>query len=124
MKNETYIEDIAKYKGKEVKISGWLYNKRSGGKLHFMLIRDGTGTIQSVVSKADVSDDVFELCDTLRQESSIKVRGKVIEDKRSPIGYEIHVKNVELVHQAEEYPITPKEHGIDFLMDLRHLWLR
>ncbi len=124
MRKETYVEDIAKFEDQEVTISGWLYNKRSGGKLHFLLVRDGTGTIQSVVSKADVADEIFELCDGLSQESSIKVTGMVVRDKRAPIGYEIHVKNVELVHQAEEYPITPKEHGIEFLMDLRHLWLR
>ncbi|HEX9970800.1 MAG TPA: asparagine--tRNA ligase [bacterium] len=124
MRNETYVEDIAKFAGQDVTISGWLYNRRSSGKLHFMMVRDGTGTIQAVVSKAEVSDDVFALCDTISQESSVKVTGKVVEDKRSPIGFEIHVKNVELVHQSEEYPIAPKEHGIEFLMDNRHLWLR
>lgn len=124
MKNETYVEDIAKFQGQEVTVSGWLYNRRSSGKLHFLMVRDGTGTIQAVVSKADVPDDVFALCDTISQESSIKVTGKVVEDKRSPIGFEIHVTHVELVHQSEEYPITPKEHGIEFLMDNRHLWLR
>ena len=124
MRNEVYVEDIAKYEGQQVTISGWLYHKRSKGKLHFLLVRDGSGTIQAVVSKADVSDDVFELCDDLSQESSIRVTGKVVEDKRAPIGYEIHVEDVERVHQAEEYPISPKEHGIDFLMDHRHLWLR
>ncbi len=124
MRNKFYIADIAKFENQEVSINGWLYNRRSSGKLHFLLVRDGTGTIQAVVSKAEVADDVFALCDGLSQESSIKVTGKVVEDKRSPIGFEIHVKNVELVHQAEEYPITPKEHGIEFLMDLRHLWLR
>lgn len=124
MRNETYVEDIAKFESQEVTISGWLYNKRSSGKLHFLLVRDGTGTIQAVVSKAEVADEIFELCNGLSQESSIKVTGKVVEDKRSPIGFEIQVKNVELVHQAAEYPITPKEHGIEFLMDQRHLWLR
>jgi asparaginyl-tRNA synthetase len=88
------------------------------------MVRDGTGTIQAVVSKAEVPEAVFALCDTIPQESSIKVTGKVVEDKRSPIGFEIQVKHVELIHQAEEYPITPKEHGIEFLMDNRHLWLR
>ena len=107
MRNETYVEGIAKFKGQEVTISGWLYNKRSSGKLHFLLVRDGTGTIQAVVSKADVADEIFELCDGLPQESSIKVTGKVVEDKRSPIGFEIQVKDVELVHHAEEY-LKPK----------------
>jgi asparaginyl-tRNA synthetase len=124
MRNETYVEDIAKFAGQDVTISGWLYNRRSSGKLHFIMVRDGTGTIQAVVSKAEVPEAVFILCDTIPQESSIKVTGKVVEDKRSPIGFEIQVKHVELVHQAEEYPITPKEHGIEFLMDNRHLWLR
>lgn len=124
MRNKIYVADIAKFEGQEVTISGWLYNRRSSGKLHFLLVRDGTGTIQCVVSKAGVSDEIFALCDNLAQESSIKITGKVVEDRRSPIGFEIQVKHVELVHQAEEYPISPKEHGIEFLMDLRHLWLR
>ena len=124
MRNETYVGDIAQFEGQDVTISGWLYNRRSSGKLHFIMVRDGTGIIQAVVSKAEVPESVFALCDTIPQESSIKVTGKVVEDKRSPIGFELHVKHVELVHQAAEYPITPKEHGIEFLMDNRHLWLR
>jgi len=124
MRNESYIEDIARYKDQVITISGWLYNQRSSGKLQFLLVRDGTGIIQAVVSRNEVAENVFALCDNLPQESSIKVTGKVVEDKRSLLGFEIQVKNVELVHQSEEYPITPKEHGIDFLMDHRHLWLR
>lgn len=124
MRNEVYVADIANHEGQTITIRGWLYNRRSSGKLHFLLVRDGTATIQAVVSKADVSEEVFELCDVLTQESSIAVTGKVVADKRSPIGFEIHVTDVQLVHKAEEYPITPKEHGIDFLMDNRHLWLR
>jgi len=124
MRNETYVEDIAKFEGQEVTINGWLYNRRSGGKLQFLLVRDGTGIIQAVVSQSEVPDEIFNLCEQLPKESSIKVTGKAVEDKRSPIGYEIQVRDVELVQLAEEYPITPKEHGIDFLMDHRHLWLR
>lgn len=124
MRNEVYVADIANHEGQTITIRGWLYNRRSSGKLHFLLVRDGTATIQAVVSKADVPAEVFELCDDLTQESSIAVTGKVVADKRSPIGFEIHVTDVQLVHKAEEYPITPKEHGIDFLMDNRHLWLR
>jgi len=124
MKNEIYIEGIKDYKDKEVTLSGWLYNKRGSGKLQFLQVRDGSGTIQAVVGKNDVDEKVFNLCRELTQESSIKVTGLVVEDARSPIGFEIHVKNVELVQQAEEYPITPKEHGTTFLMDHRHLWLR
>jgi asparaginyl-tRNA synthetase len=97
---------------------------RSSGKLHFLLVRDGTGTVQCVVFKADVPEDLFGLCGKLTQESAIEVTGTVREDPRSPIGYEISVRDVQLVHQAMDYPITPKEHGVDFLMNHRHLWLR
>jgi asparaginyl-tRNA synthetase len=122
--SRTYVEDIAEWVGKEVTIHGWLYNKRSSGKLHFLLVRDGTSTIQCVVSKSDVSEDVFDLCARLTQESAVAVTGTVREDPRSPIGYEIGVSDVQLVHLAADYPITPKEHGVAFLMDHRHLWLR
>jgi len=124
MKNETYVAGIKEFKDKEATISGWLYNKRGSGKVQFLQVRDGSGTIQAVVGKNDVDEKTFALCENLTQESSIKVTGKVVEDKRSPIGFEIHVNRVELVQQAEEYPITPKEHGTTFLMDHRHLWLR
>ena len=124
MKNTTYIEGISDYEGKEATISGWLYNMRSSGKVKFMMVRDGTGTIQAVVAKNDVDENVFKLCGELTQESSIKVTGTVVEDKRAPSGYELQVNNVELVQLAEEYPISPKEHGTTFLMDHRHLWLR
>ncbi len=119
-----YVEDIGNWVGKEVTISGWLYNMRSSGKLHFLVVRDGTGSVQCVVSKADASEETFELCGKLTQESAVIVTGIVREDPRSPIGYEIGVKEVELVHQAIDYPITPKDHGVAFLMDHRHLWLR
>jgi len=119
-----YVEDIANCVGQEVTIKGWLFNMRSSGKLHFLLVRDGTGTVQCVVSKADVSEDTFARCDGLTQESAIIVKGAVREDPRSPIGYELAVKDVQLVHPAIDYPITPKEHGVAFLMDHRHLWMR
>ncbi len=119
-----YISDIARYQGEEVAIKGWLYTKRSSGKIHFLQIRDGTGTVQCVVSKNDVSQTVFEISDGLPQESSIIIRGVVRADPRSPIGYEIGVTDVQLVQAAEEYPISPKEHGVSFLMDHRHLWIR
>lgn len=122
--SKIYIEEIANWVGKEVTIRGWLYGMRSSGKLHFLLVRDGTGTVQCVVSKADVSEEIFERCATLTQESAVIVTGTVRQDPRSPIGYEITARDVELVHQAIDYPITPKEHGIGFLMDHRHLWLR
>ena len=124
MKNETYIEDIAQHKDKQVTISGWLYNRRSSGKVHFLLVRDGTGIIQAVVGIKDVDEETFEKCKDLPQESALKVTGVVREDKRAPGGYEMHVSNVEVVSLAIDYPITPKEHGITFLMDHRHLWLR
>ena len=118
------IENIAKYEGKEVEIKGWLYNKRSSGKLHFLQLRDGTGIIQAVIFKNDVTPEVFELADKITQESSIIVTGTVKADARSPIGFELSAKDLKLVQMAESYPITPKEHGIDYLMDYRHLWLR
>lgn len=119
-----YISDIARYEGQEVTLKGWLYNKRSSGKLHFLQLRDGTGIIQCVVFKGDVSEEIFNLSDKITQESSIVVKGMVRADKRSPIGYELGVKEVKVVQMAEEYPITPKEHGVAFLMEHRHLWLR
>ncbi len=121
---QVYIADIAQYEGHDVTLYGWLYNKRSSGKLHFLQVRDGTGTIQCVVFKGDVSPDTFEAADKVTQESSVRVHGTVKEDKRSPIGFEIGVKDFEILGEAQEYPITPKEHGVAFLMDHRHLWLR
>ena len=119
-----YIEDIGKYAGREVTLKGWLYNKRSSGKIHFLLLRDGTGIIQSVMSKGEVSDEVFESYDKLTQESSLEIKGKVREDKRAPGGYELTLTDVKIIQIAQDYPITPKEHGTAFLMDNRHLWLR
>jgi asparaginyl-tRNA synthetase len=118
------ISDIAKYEGQEVTLQGWLYNMRSSGKLRFLLVRDGTHTIQCVIFKNDVSEETFINTDKLTQESSIKITGKVVADKRSPIGFELQAKELEIIQIADEYPITKKEHGTDFLMDNRHLWLR
>lgn len=122
--NHVYISEIGKYEGQDVCLKGWLYNKRSSGKLHFLQVRDGTGIIQAVVFKGDVSPETFETGDKIPQESSIEVYGTVKEDKRSPIGFEIGVKDLKLVSEANEYPITPKEHGVAFLLEHRHLWLR
>ncbi len=119
-----YIEDIHRHVGEEVTLNGWLHNKRSSGKIHFLQVRDGTGVIQAVVSKADVSDRVFALSDRLMQESSLVVRGLVRKDPRSPIGYEIGVMDLEAIQIAQDFPIAPKEHGVGFLMDHRHLWIR
>jgi len=122
--DKVYISDIAKHDGQEVTVRGWLYNKRSSGGVWFLLVRDGTGLIQSVVSKTDVSEETFQVCVDVTQESSLSVTGTVLADTRAPDGYELQVKDIDLHQVAEEYPITPKEHGTAFLMDHRHLWLR
>ena len=124
MAEKIYIKDVKNYEGQEVLIEGWLYNKRSSGKLRFLLIRDGTETIQCVVFKRDVSEESFAIADKMQQESSCRIVGVVSKDERSPIGFEVQVKEVQIVDYADEYPITKKEHGVDFLMDHRHLWLR
>jgi len=121
---QTAISRIAEMNGKEATVNGWLYNKRSSGKLWFLIIRDGTGILQAVVSKNDVPEDVFLDCDRVTQESSIEVTGLVQEDKRSIGGYELQLRDMRILQVAQEYPITPKEHGTAFLMDHRHLWLR
>src|SRR5688500_3881538 len=123
-----YITEIAsqleRFEGQEVELRGWLYGKRSSGKLHFLQLRDGTATLQCVMGKQDVDEKTFEQAKHLSQESSLILRGKVSRDQRSPLGFELHVNAMQLVHQASEYPISPKEHGVAFLMDHRHLWLR
>ncbi|MGA1864662.1 MAG: asparagine--tRNA ligase [bacterium] len=119
-----YVEDIANYEGKTVTLRGWLYNKRSGGKLVFLQVRDGTGIIQCVVFKPEVPAELFDLAEQLTQESSFIVTGVVRKDERSPIGYELGVSGLEVIQIADDYPITPKEHGVGFLMEHRHLWLR
>jgi asparaginyl-tRNA synthetase len=121
------IAEIGKHEGQSVTIRGWLYNLRESGKLLFPQFRDGTGVIQGVVPKSAVAPEVFEAVKTLTQESSVIVEGKVRADKRAPGGYELDVANVQVVQRVPEsdpYPITPKEHGTDFLMDHRHLWVR
>lgn len=124
MKDQVYISDVAKYVGQEITIKGWLYNIRSSGKLMFPQIRDGSGLIQGVVFKKNVSEEVWQACKELTQESAIIVKGQPRADERAPGGYELDVNDVQVVQIAGEYPITPKEHGIEFLMDHRHLWLR
>ena len=120
----TTVSHIHEFENQEVELRGWIYNKRSSGKLHFLQLRDGTGIIQCVVFQGDTSPEVFQAGGELTQESSVVVRGSVRRDERSPIGYEIGVLAIECVHLAESYPITPKSHGTSFLMDHRHLWLR
>jgi asparaginyl-tRNA synthetase len=121
---QTYIEDIAKHDGAQVTLKGWLANRRSSGKIHFLQVRDGSGFIQAVMSKATVGDDAFQKAGHLSQESAIVVTGNVRSDARAPGGYEIDVTALEIVSEAHDYPITPKEHGVDYLMDRRHLWIR
>jgi asparaginyl-tRNA synthetase len=120
----TYIEDIAKHEGQPVTIKGWLANRRSSGKIHFLQVRDGSGFIQAVMSKAAVGDELFQRADHLSQESAIIVHGTARADTRAPGGHEIDVSGLEIVSEAHDFPITPKEHGTDFLMDRRHLWIR
>jgi asparaginyl-tRNA synthetase len=121
--NQTYINELKNHIGEEVTLKGWLYNSRSSGKLVFLQLRDGTGVVQCVTFKGN-SEEVFEKAKGLGQESSLIVRGLVKEDTRSPIGVEIDVRDVEVLQNAHDYPITPKEHGTEFLMDNRHLWIR
>ena len=121
--NQVYIDQLKNHIGGEVTLKGWLYNSRSSGKLVFLQLRDGTGIVQCVVFKGN-NEEVFEKAKSLGQESSIIVTGTVKEDSRSSIGVEIDVKDIEVLQNVHEYPITPKEHGTEFLMDNRHLWIR
>ncbi len=118
------IEDLAKHAGEEITLKGWVYNKRGKGKLHFIILRDGSGICQCVVFKGNVSEEVFEDTKKLTQESSISVTGKVVATDKAPGGYEIDVKELKIYGLAKDYPITPKEHGDAFLIEHRHLWLR
>ncbi len=121
---QVHLKKISKYLGKPVLLQGWVFNFRSSGKIYFLQIRDGSGRIQAVVSKNEVSDAAWAVCEQLTIESSVRVNGTVQADERSPYGYEMQVSGIELIHQAEEYPLGKKEHGVDFLLDHRHLWLR
>jgi asparaginyl-tRNA synthetase len=120
----TAISHIGERAGGRATVRGWLYNKRSSGKIQFLIVRDGTGYVQAVVPKADVPVAVWEAAEAMTQESSLAVTGVVREDKRAPGGYEMTATEVEILGRSENYPITPKEHGIDFLMSNRHLWMR
>ncbi|MBD5431656.1 asparagine--tRNA ligase [Lactobacillus agrestimuris] len=118
------IKDSSKHVDEEVRMHVWLTDKRSSGKIIFLQLRDGTAFFQGVIRKNDVSDEVFEAAKTLRQEASFYITGTVHRDERSHFGYEIQITNLEVVSNNEDYPITNKEHGVDFLLDHRHLWLR
>ncbi len=121
--NQHYITDLKNHIGEEVTLKGWLYNSRSSGKLVFLQLRDGTGIVQCVVFKGN-DEALFDQAKSLGQESSIIIRGNVKEDARSPIGVEVDVTGLDIIQNAHDYPITPKEHGTEFLMDHRHLWIR
>jgi asparaginyl-tRNA synthetase len=119
-----YINQLSRHVGEEVTLKGWLYNLRSSGKILFPQLRDGTGIVQGVVLKKAVAPEVFEQLKGLGQESALILRGTVRADERAPGGYELDVTHAEVVAEAHDYPITPKDHGTEFLMDHRHLWLR
>lgn len=122
--NHTYLNHIGEHVGASVTIKGWLHNRRSSGKIHFLVVRDGTGFLQVVMGKKDVDEATFAKADHLGQESAIIVTGTVRADERAAGGYELIASALEVVNEAHDYPITPKEHGVDFLMDRRHLWIR
>ena len=119
-----HIEEIAQHEGRSVTLRGWLHNRRSSGKIHFLTVRDGTGFIQAVMSRAAVGEELFLQAGHLGQETAVVVEGEVRADARAPGGYEIDVSGLRVVGQSRDYPITPKEHGVDFLLDRRHLWIR
>ena len=121
----TTIQHLGKFEGQTVELQGWVYNTRSSGKIGFLMVRGGTGIVQSVISKDGVPAELFDAFETLTQESAVTVRGEVRRDERAPGGgYELLVNGLDVHHVAQDYPITPKEHGTAFLMDHRHLWLR
>ncbi|MCL6453787.1 MAG: asparagine--tRNA ligase [Alicyclobacillus sp.] len=124
MATQTTVAQIGTYEGQAVILRGWLYNKRSSGKIQFLQVRDGTGVIQCVAVRNEVGEDVFARCSELTQEASVIVEGVVRADARAPIGYEVQLTDIQLVGESVDYPITLKEHGVDFLMDHRHLWIR
>ena len=120
-----FIQDIAKHSGTVVTVKGWVANRRSSGKIHFLTVRDGTGFIQATIFKADVSEEVFEAAKRLAQESAVEIEGLVRADERAPGGFELSATALKVISEpTQEYPITPKEHGVDFLLDNRHLHMR
>jgi asparaginyl-tRNA synthetase len=122
--DRVYIQDMSKHVDERVCVKGWLFNRRSSGKIHFLIVRDGTGFMQAVASLSDVGEETFELLKGVTQESSLEVEGLVRKDERAPGGYELLVTRAAVLQTAGEYPISLKEHGVDFLMQYRHLWLR
>ena len=122
--NHITIKESKNHVGEEVEIGAWVANKRSSGKIAFLQLRDGSGFFQGIVVKSEVEEEVFQLAKSLNQETSISLTGIIQEDSRSKFGYEIAVKSIKVIGESQDYPITPKEHGTEFLMDHRHLWLR
>ncbi len=120
----TYINQLSQFEDQEVTLKGWVYNIRSSKAIHFLEVRDGSGICQCIVSADDVTTEVFDAAGTLKQESSLEITGKVLKDDRSIGGYELHASDLKIIQIAENYPITPKDHGVEFLMENRHLWLR
>ena len=118
------ISNLKDYVGQEITLRGWPFNKRSSGKVRFVILRDGSGYLQCVFFKGNVSKEVFEAADKIGQESSIEITGMVKEEPRAVGGYELDATNLNVIQDSQNYPITPKEHGIEFLLDNRHLWLR
>jgi asparaginyl-tRNA synthetase len=118
------IERLAPHEGRRVRLQGWLYNRRSSAKLHFLQVRDGTGIVQCVFSRTDVAPELFEEAGSLGQESSLELCGTVRADRRAPGGFELLADDLRVIQNVEGYPITPKEHGVAFLLENRHLWLR
>ena len=119
-----HISSLKNYVGQEVTLQGWLFNKRSSGKVRFVILRDGTGYVQCVFFKGNLDEETFDLADKIGQESSIEITGKVKEEPRAVGGYELDGTGLKVIQDAKDYPITPKDHGIEFLLDNRHLWLR
>lgn len=124
MKSSFFIKDASNFVGKEVTLKGWVYNKRSSGKIHFLQIRDGSGFIQAIVVKSEIAEESFTAAEKVTIESSVELSGTVREDGRAPDGYELTVKELRIIQLADEFPIGKKEHGPDFLLNNRHLWLR
>ncbi|MCC5914875.1 MAG: asparagine--tRNA ligase [Balneolaceae bacterium] len=120
----TYINQLSSHEDESVTLKGWVYNSRSSKAIHFIELRDGTGLCQCIVALDEVGEEAFEAAGTLKQESSVEITGKVVKDDRSVGGYELHASGVKVIQVAENYPITPKDHGVEFLMENRHLWLR
>ena len=121
---QVYIKDLSKHLGEEITLQGWLYNVRSSGKLIFPQLRDGTGVVQCVAFRKSLDEATWEALKGATQESSLIIKGQARADERAPGGVEVDVSGVEVIHLSQDYPITPKEHGAEFLLDRRHLWLR